>query len=988
MEVQFTTRFPEKGSSQRRRLFFKSLFPIIIFLLIIGVSVHPKAQALEPTILRGEVRDAETGLPIENATVAIWEYKTVGREFVPSYKKGTKTDVNGSYTISFEDKIQGRACAYYDNLSTPGYDYLPRFQNFFLGSSYGLEANILFELIPAASVRIDGDIRFVDSSKSYSSYSFTVISENESLSLAGNILTYGPMADSFSRFINVDPNLVIIPAHTALHIEMKASTPTSNHTVILTDSQLFSLSKGDRIAVNPERYLLPYNLNFTQETLHFAEKLVDELEQKDFYVQAEKVDLEIAFALIENAEKKLVQSLYEESYADLRESYTKIVYIINTIPSMYTEARTSTIFIIIFLSLTATALSHFFFEHWAKKVVGIALFNSTFLIVFFYVYAGCRLIPISSFLLAASLSTLISLIIFLVPQIYPITASTILSLAKNNLKRRWVRFILTVVPIIALVLGFVTLTSFSTQYGFTSTIVGTTQSQSESLLIRQPLPEIPPIDAGTRLAVTFNPLEISAVDWLKLKAEVTLAAPKVENYPSRDSLGSLSIADRQLRIFGILGILPSAEAQVTSFNNLVVGQGRYLNDTEDNGIMISVDAAKTLNVQIGERLTLSTRYSTVKFTLIGLLDDGMLRRITDLDGSLLLPKKVVIEIQDETLLKASIDPCEPSEIVVINWQTAPRLLSPSSSLTFLSRIDALAAGSVDLLSFARKIALEQDYWIWATSEGRINLMGLTQYLETKGTSVFIPWIIVIFNVIMTMINAVYERRKEVIILSSVGLNPTDITFLFGAEALIIGVIGGGVGYLLGLSLYKFLPLLSTTILVRQKISAAWSLASLGIAVAAVLVGAFIALRYSVIITPSLLRKWKNEGKQSEKKWLFELPARVPKEEVSSLIDYIKSRLPGYYTAYDIKNEAVKQIEMEPSDSVHQKISFTSLGGHGLDSFVSYNQIFISHVKGGKNYTLSLVCDASEKNNAYKIASFMRRFFLEWSAMKKGNANTK
>ncbi|MCJ7635593.1 hypothetical protein MUP77_24785, partial [Candidatus Bathyarchaeota archaeon] len=505
----------------------------------------------------------------------------------------------------------------------------------------------------------------------------------------------------------------------------------------------------------------------------FAEKLVDELEQKDFYVQAEKVDLDKAFALIESAEKKLIQNLYAESYADLRESYTKAVYILSKIPPMYTEARTSTIFIIIFLSLTATALSHFFFEHWARKVLGIGLFYSIFLIVFFYVYAGCRIVPISSFLIAASLSTLISLIIFILPQIYPTTAVTLLSLAKNNLKRRWVRFILTVIPIMALVMGFVALTSFSTQYGFTSTIVGTAKSQSESMLIRQPLPEIPLIDAGTRIAVTFNPLETSAVDWLKMKAEVTLVAPKVENYPSRDSLGSLSIADRQLRIFGILGIFPSAEAQATSFNNLLVeDQGRYLNDTEDNGIMISVEAAKILNVQIGEHLTLRTRYSTVEFTLIGLLDDRLLSRITDLDGSLIIPKKVVIEIQDGTLLKASIDPCETSEIVVINWQTAPRLLSPSSSLTFMSRIDTLAGGSLDILSFARKIALEQDYWVWVNAEGRINLMGLTHYLETKGTSVFIPWLIVIFNVIITMINAVYERRKEVLILSSVGLNPT------------------------------------------------------------------------------------------------------------------------------------------------------------------------------------------------------------------------
>ena len=205
-------------------------------------------------------------------------------------------------------------------------------------------------------------------------------------------------------------------------------------------------------------------------------------------------------------------------------------------------------------------------------------------------------------------------------------------------------------------------------------------------------------------------------------------------------------------------------------------------------------------------------------------------------------------------MNVEIQVCDPSEVVVTNWQTASKL----SSVALLSRIDVITKGSTDLLQFAREIALERDYLVWADVGGTISLVGLTQYLEAEGTSIFIPWLIVILDVIVVMANAIYERRKEVSILSSIGLNPTQITSLFGAEALIIGVLGGGLGYFMGLSSYKVMALLSAGIVVRQKVSFEWSLASLAISMSAVLIGTFVALRSSVIITPSQLRRWTQE----------------------------------------------------------------------------------------------------------------------------------
>ena len=92
-------------------------------------------------------------------------------------------------------------------------------------------------------------------------------------------------------------------------------------------------------------------------------------------------------------------------------------------------------------------------------------------------------------------------------------------------------------------------------------------------------------------------------------------------------------------------------------------------------------------------------------------------------------------------------------------------------------------------------------------------------MEGEGLPLIIPWAIVVLNVVVTMLNSLFERRREINILSSVGLNPAEIASIFVAEASIMGFIAGGLGYLLGLSFYRLMPLLGLTLEVQQKVSA-------------------------------------------------------------------------------------------------------------------------------------------------------------------------
>ena len=396
--------------------------------------------------------------------------------------------------------------------------------------------------------------------------------------------------------------------------------------------------------------------------------------------------------------------------------------------------------------------------------------------------------------------------------------------------------------------------------------------------------------------------------------------------------------------------------------------------------MISAQAAQTLDVNVGDLLVFRMKHSTIEVKLVGILNDQSLIHLKDLDGTPILPEKIIIEEDDIVqgiVIGVQPETCDPSEVVVTNWQTALKLHSAETPI-FISRINAVIDHSIDILPFSSQIALERDYWVWTTSKGQIYLVGLIPHLEAKGLSIFIPWLIVILNVTIVMINTIYERRKEIIILSSVGFNPTHITSLFGAEALIIGVLAGGLGYLLGLSLYRIMVFLSINIDVIQKTSALWTIASLGISVTAVLIGTLIALRFSVAITPSLRRKWKAEEKpQGMDSWNFDIPIKVPLKEAHSVLDYFRNRLQEWKGEDNIQIDRLKNITEETSEGIQNGLSFTYRLGSGQGTFISSNKLLLSKNKDQNNYVLKLISKAG-KDQAYETANFVRRLFLEWS----------
>src|SRR6266700_7604696 len=88
--------------------------------------------------------------------------------------------------------------------------------------------------------------------------------------------------------------------------------------------------------------------------------------------------------------------------------------------------------------------------------------------------------------------------------------------------------------------------------------------------------------------------------------------------------------------------------------------------------------------------------------------------------------------------------------------------------------------------------------LYAGHEGRTYLYSSIGSTAIAGAgTLFIPILIAALIVLNTMLNAVFERQKEIHIFSSIGLAPNHVAMLFMAESLVYAVLRAIAGYELG-----------------------------------------------------------------------------------------------------------------------------------------------------------------------------------------------
>ncbi|UCD44058.1 MAG: FtsX-like permease family protein [Candidatus Bathyarchaeota archaeon] len=949
-----------------RRRFAKVLLVATIVLAALAPILLPRA--LDETAVEGTVVSTVTGTPIAGATINVWS--------TPMHPSRHNTDEAGRFNFSL---APGPYHIYIlaDDPSTLGADYVPFHAEVQLPQDGGDMGTI--GLKPGASVVIEGDLQFVVTEDLPVRVGYEVIdpATGDVMTMNGLRLEYGTSDGAQSELLDLEPRHLIVPLETPFTVNVNATVLTGGEFKQLSfdadEPGLAGLAQGEELRIDVRKHTLTYNLGDVEALLERVEGRVYDMEADGFYLTVEKETLTSAIGLIDDAKVSLQEGLYIDGFRALKTAFLSLVNLAKGSDIMYEDAVLSVYILVFFVGVSSTFLSFFLSDGSVRQAGGSIAASAVFLSLLHLTYPGVRYVPTEYFVAASILSvaTSITMATF-VPRVLRAGRAgervsflnmivPIFSIARRSLKRRRLRFALTLASVVLFVMAFVVLTSFSQGYGLMTRRMANQIAPVNGVMIR---------DRAWKMdAPTFVIANEITTEWLRNQPESVIMAQKAENIPVLTPL----LQNEELSIRGILGIDPEAETLFTSIDEIATrGVGIQLSADE---MLVSLSLRDTPGIRLGEELT----FYSHTLRVAGFFDDEKVRELRDIDGSEFLPSKLAfVNLEGDAPVLVQ-EACLPSETIICDLETALGL-----PLTGVSRIDILVDERSDAREFAERLALERGYKAWSSSAEGLYVASLGTYIQGKGLPVLIPGIIVVLNVGAMMLNAMFERGREINILSAIGLNPAQISAIFVAEAAIIGVIGGGMGYLLGLGLYKTMALLQLTVEVGQKVSAAWSLGAVGISMTAVVVGAVFALKRSVVITPSLIRRWRVERREKSTfdPYTIQIPIKLHEEELDDFMDYALSVL-RFYLDHPSYMTAMIKVDESVGGNVVRSITFiyratTTMVGH----FYTKNDLLIE--KSVDDVFDVRLVSTGEMEWAHKTGSMIRQIAIEYSTWRKGS----
>ncbi|RJS85055.1 FtsX-like permease family protein [Candidatus Bathyarchaeota archaeon] len=959
-------------------LLIVSFLALILVLIVLPIGVRGAAGK---GIISGLILD-EDGKPLKNAYIGlIGPYGAVLE---------TRTDSSGRFRIAV---VMWRWYLYimYDDPNTPGMDYVPAQWSTYV--TQGSEVSFTLRLEKGASLFLDGEIWFVESSKPVNFYRFTVVDLEKKPHSDNSIMTYGS-GTNLVRYFGMDEREVVVPADTKVIVRLHASITSiriSHAFYIKGDAGFFKLSQGEAVHIDIRKDALIYNINLMKTNVNSALSLLRDAEEAGFLVTAERQDIMEAYSDVDASLLQMKRMQYDEAFTNLRTAYILTSRSIERLSSLLSVSSQTAILLLFFFVFVASSAAYLITERHNtleimsgdRKIIGISInlilavvFYFLLVLAFYFAFPGCRLVPRETFAITAILAIFLGqAIVSILPRVFAEKKSeqryiqlrsaiiAAFSMACRNLRRRRMRTALTIVNMMILVFGFISFTSISPGYG----------------LVTKPLHPALPVDAilikdKPPSEAPFNPLPESFLRWLENQPNVTLVSPKAENMPAvrYNPLDYLYTSEGgKIWVQGIIGIKPSVECLFTQINSTIV-EGEFLKDGDLKGVLISVTFKETLNLKVGDSLYGFGQ----EFIIRGFFDPRALETLTDVNGQTLMPYYVVPVAGDYAK-------CLGEETIIVTYEralTLPRVV--------ISRINVQLREGDDYSRFAEIIALTREYLTFISHPNSLTMKYVGGYVEEKGLGLVpILIILVTLNIMASIFASVRERRSEIASLSSVGLNPTHIAALFMAEAMVLGFVGGGLGYLLGLFGYRVAasPLFGT-LTVREKVSAEWSLISLLLSgFTAVLASVVPAMKASTIVTPSLLRRWHIsidvKPRKAGQPWVIDLPVKLRRRELEPFIGFMKKRMMEktgssleYITDIRLTEE---ETEKGPLIKLAFRMVFSQERGYW-----SENTLIISRAEGQNYFDAKIVCVPVRdlRMPVIRTVSYVRQLIFEWDTL--------
>jgi len=902
----------------------KKILKLLLFLFSLNLlfAIRPvSAQSQsDVSIIRGVITDT-SGHPVANATVVVidWYFQ---RALPP-----LKTNSTGNYEIEVKGGFPHtyRIYAYLMDgsrimaPSTIEKDFAPMI---------GETTNVDLTLTPGAILNLTGEIWNVFTGRYSLSLKAQVLdaSSHELLTSRINpkVGDYTPFYGDNITSIFVNPTwmspldavhpwiVVIIPANIQTEIKVVASQPGAADQIFLVrnGSEPFYLHENSLAVVNLAEFAYKWSLSAVQKASEIMWANIREAERYGFFLESLKdISMKEVDAQIDLASRSIMKGRFtvKDVQMPLSRAYLFATRYVNSeLEQIKKTAEEGALTLPFFLSAFSIVLAFFFFEKNKYRLPSFIAISMIHLIAFYFLYPGVPLILnlYSGKFWEAVLGSLAvgAFIILILPRVIsesgnPVKVGLRSALAvafmigKRQVKRARFRSILVITSLCILISAFTTLTTVQSFFGLNSETLG--NSTGEWALIKAPIED----------GETFTPIDVLTLRSIEEEQKIQYTSPKAETLPPKipgQYIIELKSGTRSLRMLGIIGIIPELEQK---YIGLKVVKGTFIK--EEGFLMVSQDVANRLGLREGSdiymRLSSGGVVHEIPMKVSGIFDDDDFNNKKDLNGDFYTPK---------TLINDKITRCNASQVVLMHFDDSLKLSQDPYKLPIaISRIIVKFENPDDkeyIDSFVQVQAWARGFNVWLSSGGHLVHYFLGTRFEMRYYDLLVPLAISMLSVTAVMYGAVERRQKEIFVYSTVGFNPLHIALVFIAESATMGIVGGGLGYLTGLSIFRALKFLSESISFGVSENLKWWMSVVGVITGMVItiVSAIPpALKAAELAAPSVWRKIKRSPEEEIRRYeemykafgerRVSMPIRVKGGESLILCNYLYDRLNQY-----------------------------------------------------------------------------------------------
>lgn len=947
-------------------------FSMLILLLINGVTETCIAQQQRKVI--GLVLDSSTNEPIDGAIAVLrgnyWD------DVIKAF-----TNESGIFMCSVR---VGQPYTIYIYSSRQEKPYVPVY---LITGEIREDLSVTIKLVRGAIVKIEGE--FFDIDMDYpAQYIAISVQVTSGLFLSsspsgGNITKYGnyPLdVSARNQILNWSTNLVYVPSDSNITLIIngvwRVATEKGVSTVIRTvNMEIPPLTFGSAIIKDLSRETLLRSLSESRNRIDLASSILNEAQVRGFYLEMEKSDLSKCNDLLKIAERDVDAGRYLSAFSYIKQIKFLSERVKTTIEEFYAEASSSMPFMIALTTLFSVCLSYFIAE---KRSVKISLFATIYVILLlslYFSYPGFKLYPYELTLLSILVSTLIILSLAeFAPKLIRekpsprgvATMSAIISsfsMAKRNMHRRRFQTILCIVSTLIMVFAIVVLTSYSSVEGVIIT-EQPFQPRYKGLLIRNIGRVI--VGQSTYKMPVAIPSEIGMM--AKSEENVKNVYVRYSSILADTILGEL-ISEYGLRkpVYGILA-LSEDEYKHIGLSELISGS-----PPKNRGeIVISSSLASELSVTVNSKVY----FRGSEYKVVGIIDADGLLEFRDIDNRVILPSKVYTYVTMEGEIITSLSPVRSDEVIFVSLNDVDK---------FDLRIISVIIDADEKLF--REISAKFGYLgfsSWYTFISKVYLAEFGSMLEIKGgTSAVVPMTIVLLNIFLSFTSLVYARKKEVMALSSIGANPTHISIVFLAEAIIIGLIASGVGYPLSLAGYRILGMMEVGLQVKQKVSALWGVISIATSIlVASLGGLYPAYRSAFIIVPSMLRRFRLESEARRGEYEVQIPSKIKRDLIDNFINFSEEWLSRESKGAVVISDIISTETEEINGEKIRRLIFRYEYPDGMVRACTFNELVLTLPKNEEFWQIKLKCSpitfSIQSDAVYATTRLVRRMILEWS----------